>query len=586
MRCELLIQIALCLTASGIASNHRREVKSANDFIGIKNNPGGLYVLAKDIDLHGRKFNAFDFCGEFDGKGHTIANFRPLKSRESGAGLFKSIGSSNCMTSAGQSNPIVRNLNLVFDSIVGGDTIGSLAGTISHSTISNIKSSGKLRGRNFIGGISGQIDSLTTLEDVEFFGTIEGRSHIGGLVGKIRWSSVIFGYSNSKIIGTSCLGGISGSANNSFISTVISEGTIIGDDTIGGILGVADGKVSKLSRTSALLQRAGQVNKQIEHATYYFEPKHVYVRIPESLGDEEDGILDISDSIRLTLKVISTSSLSHISGKRDIGGVFGVSENLPWASIESIFSGTVSGISNVGKYCGSCELLSPIQLFLDAGTLTCTEKCFNPFGNTNSDVINYHNLAPDLSESEFSYFKELAKLHFAPYHWFPTDHFGGIYLLKPDEKESLVYQYIDSSGEMQQPISGFIPVNGRMLANPKYPFRHDREKVFKQLFIEVFGYPNIPARPIRKIELLEGDAGVSLRDKFLNRHNDSLRFSLFGDTTCFRLIGDTISMRCCPENRKASTILQIKSWRRFSQNIRLFSVGVSSKCSLDYQNRK
>lgn len=568
------------LSISAYASPNAIEIKTDADFARITRNPWGSYFLSRDIDFKGRKIESIDFCGNLDGKNHIIRNFEAKNNDLNAVGLFRSIGSGKCRDNSAFAIPLVKNLIISNDSIKGNDFVGSLAGSIVHSSINNIKAYAKIRGRNFVGGISGQIDSLTTLEDVEFFGTIEGRSHIGGLVGKMRWSSVIYGYSNSKIIGTSSLGGISGSANNSFISTVISEGTIIGDDTIGGILGVADGKVSKLSRTPTLLQRAGQVYKQIEHATYYFEPKHVYVRIPESLGDEEDGIIDISDSIRLTLKVISTSSLSHISGNRDIGGVIGVSENLPWASIGSIFSGTVSGISNVGKYCGSCELLSPIQLFLDAGTLSCTEKCFNPFGNTNSDVINFHNLAPGLSESEISYFKELARQHFAPYHWFPTDHFGGIYLLKSDGKDSLVYQYIDSSGAMQ-PISGFIPVNGRMLANPKYPFRHDREKVFKQLFIEVFGYPNIPARPIRKIELLEGGVGVSLHDKFLNRHNDSLRFTLFGDTTCFRLTGDTISMRCCPENRKASIILQTKSWRRFSQNIRLFPVGVSSKCSSD-----
>lgn len=569
---------SLCI--SMFASPNAIEISSASDFARIANNPWGAYFLSRDIDFQGRKLDAIDFCGTFDGKNHIISNFEVNSIKKNSVGLFRSIGSGKCREKSESASPLVKNLVIKTDSILGNDYIGSLAGNIIRSSIINVKARTKLRGRNFVGGIAGQIDSLTLLEDVEFSGDIFGSRQLGGIVGGMGFSVISYGYSNSNISGSNTIGGITGSAHNSFISSVISDGAIYGSDTIGGILGIADGEISKLPRNQVLFSRAAFLQKTIERATYSFEPQHRFIRIPEILGDEEDAYLDISDSIHLALRVIGTSTLSHISGRFNIGGVLGVTNKTPWSTVESIFSGTVSGVSKVGKYCGSCELLSPIQLFIDAGVLNCTESCVNPLGNTISDVMNYHNFSPFLSRPEIEYFEMLAKQHYTPYHWFPTDHFGGIYLLQQSMNDSLEYIYIDSAGVSHSDPS-LVPAKGAMIANSKYKNRHTLDSNLMQHPVSLFDYPNVPGRPIRKIKLFEGGNSVYLRDKFLNKAFDSLRFSLIGDTACFHLVGDSISMRCCPENKKASTILQIKSWRRFSQNIRLLPVGRSSKCYID-----
>lgn len=580
------LALSLLIASISVFGNQKAvEIATAAEFAQIKQDPWGSYYLSRDIDFKGRALESIDFCGTFDGKRFSVRNFKVANINGVGYGLFKSIGSGKCRERNTIPSPLVKNLIIAVDSIKGADFVGSLAGSIVHSSIINVKAFANLQGRTFVGGIAGKIDSLTMMENIEFTGEIRGHSKLGGIVGGVGYSAIFDGYSNAKIFGKSSIGGIAGYAQNSFIASVISDGDIFGADTIGGIIGVADGSISRLPKSSANISRAITLLTKIKQNTYTFEPQHRFIKIPELLGDENDEYIDMEDSIRLALRIIGTSTLSHISGEMNIGGVIGITKQSPWSTVESIFSGTVSGISKVGKYCGSCEFLSPIQLFIDAGTLNCTESCVNPLGNTTSDVINYHCFDPALGGHEIEYLKELAKQHFTPYHWYPTDHFGGVYYLQESKSDSLSYIYIDSSGAVHTD-SFLVPAKGLMVANSKYQNRHKRDTGAIKHFVRVFQYPNVPVRPIRKIKLIEGGNSVSLRSSFLGNTYDSLQFSLIGDTSCFHLSGDTISMRCCPEHTKASTILQVKSWRRFSLNIKLSSTGKGSNCIANAGNKE
>lgn len=112
------------------ATNKVIEVNSVKDFLEIKNNPYGNYVLNSSLDfcLESSNFEPFEFYGTLDGNYHTLKNLNLVTMGEF-AGLFSKINGA-----------VIKNLTLDNFQIYGLDkgVGGMLAGEINNSTIINL----------------------------------------------------------------------------------------------------------------------------------------------------------------------------------------------------------------------------------------------------------------------------------------------------------------------------------------------------------------------------------------------------------------------------------------------------------------
>ena len=64
----LVFSQALCFAAEPV------EISSVEEFLAIKNNPSGQYILTADLDFGGLDYEPFTFSGSLDGNNHTLRN--------------------------------------------------------------------------------------------------------------------------------------------------------------------------------------------------------------------------------------------------------------------------------------------------------------------------------------------------------------------------------------------------------------------------------------------------------------------------------------------------------------------------------
>lgn len=206
------------------------------------------YLLVSDIDFHssGPLFEPLcqstSFSGTFDGQGHTIEDLWIEKPTESRVGLFSRVSSGG----------VIKNLFLEEAYVIGGDTVGAVAGKMD-GLIANVHVDGDVRGTDaggaFIGGLVGQ--NQGTIRNSSLDGTgdrdadVEGWGEgVGGIVGwndggTIAWSYVIDGRIDGREDGQD-VGGIAGD-NYGIIResywVALDRGEVDGDNATGGIVG-------------------------------------------------------------------------------------------------------------------------------------------------------------------------------------------------------------------------------------------------------------------------------------------------------------------------------------------------------------
>lgn len=74
----LCLGLLLALLPSGFAEGDVVEICDAEGLLAIAERPDGRYALAADIDLSQAPWRPIPFCGELDGRGHTIYNLEVL----------------------------------------------------------------------------------------------------------------------------------------------------------------------------------------------------------------------------------------------------------------------------------------------------------------------------------------------------------------------------------------------------------------------------------------------------------------------------------------------------------------------------
>lgn len=160
-------------------SGATNEIATVEDFLKIRKNPAGSYVLTADIDLSGETdFAGFCndgstvFAGSIDGQGHTVSGFKLIFDSGSNKGLFgKTQGATlkniaftqftldggttvNHVGLIGQGSATLENVAIVGTSI-GNDHVGLVAGDADGIVMTNCYATGKVIGRSQVGGYFG-----------------------------------------------------------------------------------------------------------------------------------------------------------------------------------------------------------------------------------------------------------------------------------------------------------------------------------------------------------------------------------------------------------------------------------------------
>ncbi|MGG6447796.1 fibronectin type III domain-containing protein, partial [Pseudobacillus badius] len=193
-----------------------------------ENNP---YVLLNDINLSEIEWQPIkDFSGIFNGNGFEIHNLT-INSKEHYSGLF------------GQTGATIKNLGLVNPNVKSsGYYTGSLAGKLTGNVENVYVRGGRIEGVAFVGGIAGdyygwQKSMKRVYSTAEVTASDAGA---GGLVGTHTSGTIKDAYSTGKITGKQQVGGLVGNLNASgptIVENAITAGIVEGTNQVGGIVG-------------------------------------------------------------------------------------------------------------------------------------------------------------------------------------------------------------------------------------------------------------------------------------------------------------------------------------------------------------
>ncbi len=135
---------------------------------------GKSFVLDADLDFTGREFSPIPvFSGSFNGQKHTISGLS-YAAEGSDLGLFRFIGETG----------VIRDLNVKGEFTPEGEmlTVGGIAGT-NKGWIDNCSFSGRIRGRNTLGGICGVNEEAGQVTRSISYAMITGTKNLGGICG-------------------------------------------------------------------------------------------------------------------------------------------------------------------------------------------------------------------------------------------------------------------------------------------------------------------------------------------------------------------------------------------------------------------
>jgi len=113
------------------------------------------------------------FVGRFDGRGRAIRNLEVANPGGIG-GLFYILAQ----------GAVVQNLRLVDVDVVGGNSVGGLAGRLRGAWVYGVHVTGTINGKDYVGGLVGRL--LTgSVETCYATGWVTGTLDVGGLIGRV-----------------------------------------------------------------------------------------------------------------------------------------------------------------------------------------------------------------------------------------------------------------------------------------------------------------------------------------------------------------------------------------------------------------
>ena len=190
-----------------------KYIETVEDFRKIEDDLSGNYVLANDIDFGGNSYRPIayksgtSFTGKFSGNGHTISNIRVNYSDDL-VGLF------------GTNKGLIMNL-AVSGEVTGEEYIGGICakneGTIYVCSFDGeVKQSESTRREGKVGGICGI--NYATISNCFNSADVSGKNYIGGICGEMYGKDpvVVYCVSVGKVSGftsSAMVGGICGIGN-------------------------------------------------------------------------------------------------------------------------------------------------------------------------------------------------------------------------------------------------------------------------------------------------------------------------------------------------------------------------------------
>ncbi|MBF0245355.1 MAG: hypothetical protein HQL31_08795 [Planctomycetes bacterium] len=181
------------------------------------------------------------FEGSYDGGNHSITGLfinRPSKSE---------IGFFGVSTNTERTNEIFcQNLILTNVDITGKSFVGAIAGVFNYGEIINCSSTGTVKGEKLVGGLIAFIASEASVTDshseaaVVASADVNDQYGVGGLVGQISSSSFVSNcYSNGSVSGKNYVGGLIGEldGSSSAVERCFSNSDVSGEKYVGGFVG-------------------------------------------------------------------------------------------------------------------------------------------------------------------------------------------------------------------------------------------------------------------------------------------------------------------------------------------------------------
>jgi hypothetical protein len=272
----------LSLASAYIITTPEQMVKlSLNVYNGISYS-GTYFRLDNDIDMDGLQwqpigyctgpFDKREFCGTFDGGGHTISNFRISESEHKSGGLFGYI-----------EYALIKNLYIRNFSTIGCNSVGGVAGYSESSTIIGCLSEGSINSESYhiggivglscnstvtncisvvsinskdgkgVGGLCGYAYNGSVIRSCESGGVLNASNSldVGGFIGLAKDSSIENCYSLVKIKASECprAGGFAGTLRNSDVSSCCAKGDVASvndaeDGCAGGFVGFTNSNIA------------------------------------------------------------------------------------------------------------------------------------------------------------------------------------------------------------------------------------------------------------------------------------------------------------------------------------------------------
>ena len=170
-----------------------------------------------------------EFTGSFDGQGYTISNLFVNRSSTVYSSLFGYVLDAE-----------ISHLGLIDVYVIGRGSLGSFAGNIERSSLSDCYATGYVDGSGFyVGGLVGRNNGF--ISDCQASVEVTGDFYVGGLVG-LNEGSITDCYATGNVIGNDfdneirniggLVGGNAGSVLDSFAS-----GNVTGNTYMGGLVG-------------------------------------------------------------------------------------------------------------------------------------------------------------------------------------------------------------------------------------------------------------------------------------------------------------------------------------------------------------
>ena len=209
------------------------ELKKLADMTNSGKVKGGSFYLADNIDLSAYKTgegwtpigtSANPFQGVFNGNGYVVSNlYINTTAATSYVGLF---GRSSEIRHLGVEDAYINAPNASYVGILVGAATNNALGLI------NCYSTGKVTGKNSVGGLCGQYQTSDCYSTAD----VTGNNYVGGLGGV---ATARHCFSSGRVIGNSHVGGLVGGTD--FIQNSYTTSKVTGNSYVGGLVGTING---------------------------------------------------------------------------------------------------------------------------------------------------------------------------------------------------------------------------------------------------------------------------------------------------------------------------------------------------------